>query len=102
MSSLDSPLLISTKLPALDDVQKQLKMLMDRLATYPKGGLMGDMMRKSLQQQIDAKRLQLDQLTHPSNQSGVPPAPEGPAILGPRIETPKVGFNDLKIFLPPR
>lgn len=101
MSSPALPLLISTKLPDVTEMQKQLQMLIDRLATYPLtgGGLMAAQTRKLLQKQIAEKRAQINDLT---GQTGVPPAPDAPAILGPRIETPKVGINDLKILLPPR
>lgn len=102
MSSPALPLLISTKLPDLGELQKQLQGLMDRLATYPvNGGRFYTSQRQTLQKQIDATRAQLKELTG-GDTSGVPPAPDKPAILGPRIETPKVGLNDLKILLPPR
>lgn len=100
MSSLSLPLLVSQKI-SIEDVQNDLKLLMDRMATMPAdgGGMFSQLNRKLLQKQIDAKRAQLTDLT---GNNGVPPAPDKAAILGPRIETPKVGFNDLKIFLPPR
>ena|SRR2546425_8583484 len=115
MSSPALPLLVSTKLPSLEELNTRLKSLMARLDTY--GGLgpnpaygspqlmiqqsqFNGWQRKSLQQQIDQTKQQISQLQNPTDQSGVPPAPDAGAIFGPRIEAPKVGFNDLKINLP--
>jgi len=101
MSSPVLPLLVSTKLPSLEELTVQLNALMARMATYQgKTGMWNDFQRQSLQQQITKKQQQLSQLKNPTDQSGVPPAPDAGAIFGPRIEVPKVGFDDLKINLP--
>jgi len=101
MSSPVLPLLVSTKLPSLDELTTQLNALKARLATYDgmAPSIWSFTQRGSLQKQITQKQQQLSQLTNPTDQSGVPPAPDAGAIFGPRIETPKVGFNDLKINL---
>jgi len=102
MSSPVQPsLLVSTKLPSLEELTTQLNAFMARLATYEgKNSWFANVQRQSLQQQITKKQQQIEQLQHPTDQSGVPPAPDAGAIFGPRIEVPKVGFDDLKITLP--
>lgn len=94
-------LLVSTRLPSLEELTTQLNGLMARLATYEgKSSMFAYIQRKTLQENITKKQQQITQLQHPTDQSGVPPAPDAGAIFGPRIETPKVGFDDLKINLP--
>lgn len=56
--------------------------------------------RQRLMDQIASKQKMLDFLKNPTDQSGVPPAPDAAPILGPTITAPKVGINDLKISLP--
>lgn len=109
MSSPVQPsLLVSTRLPSLEELTNQLNVLQARLATYsPLAMHMGAktswfamQQRQMLQEQITKKQQQIEQFPHPVDQSGVPPAPDAGAIFGPRIEVPKVGFDDLKINLP--
>jgi hypothetical protein len=94
-------LFISTRLPSLEELTSQLNALQARLATYQ--GItsgFGNLQRRNLQELITKKQQQIDQSSHPTDQSGVPPAPDAGAIFGPRIEVPKVGFDDLRINLP--
>jgi hypothetical protein len=78
-------------------------MLQDRLATYANNGsVFADLQRQNIQKLIADKQAKMSELSAPDQQSGVPPAPDKAAIFGPRIETPMVGLNDLKILLPPR
>lgn len=99
-----TPLLISTKLPSVVDIQKRIDTLKQQLAAYPAtgGSLFVTVQRKALQAALDQQQKALQQAQRPEDQSGVPPAPDKAPILGPRIEAPKVGLNDLKIILPPR
>ena len=104
MSSPVLPLLVSTRLPTVAEIQAQIQRLTEQLSVYTTGPKAGDFFagvrRGQIQKQLDAKTKQLNQLQNPTDQSGVPPAPDAPATFGPRIEVPKVGFDDLKINLP--
>jgi hypothetical protein len=94
-------LLVSTRLPSLEELTGELNSLQARLATYEgKEGWFANIQRRTLQEKVTQKQKQITQLQHPTDQSGVPPAPDAGAIFGPRIEVPKVGFDDLKINLP--
>lgn len=100
-SLVPGSLKVSQKLPGTGQLSKEIADLQAKLSGV-KGGFMGDLVRRSLQDQIQQKQTLLRSITNPSSAAGVPPAPDAPAILGPRIEPPKVGVNDLKIMLPTR
>lgn len=94
-----SPYIVSTALPTLADLQAEIDELTRHLASLTSNPFIGGARRPQLEKQLKAKQSLFDQLKSPSDRSGVPPAPEAPPILGSRIETPKVGLDDLKIFL---
>ena len=106
-----APYIVSKPLPSFSDIQSEIDSLtatlqrMDASPFIPQssssfGYFTREFLRRDVEGRLKAKQKVLDSLTHPSRDSGIPPAPEGPAVLGPRIATPKVGLDDLKIFLP--
>jgi len=103
-----APYIASKPLPSFSDLQSEIEALTEQLSKMPPLSssmsptpfITSGMVRRSLESRLAEKQKILDSLTHPSRNTGVSPAPEGPAILGPRIATPKTGLDDLKIFLP--
>jgi hypothetical protein len=106
---------VSRALPTFSDLQEEIDGLTKQIqdmqdpTKQPRtsvGGMSGfstmPFFLDSLKKKLAAKQQVLDSLINPTDKSGVPPAPVGPAVLGPRIEPPKVGLNDLQIQLPAR
>lgn len=118
---------VSARLPSVTDVQGQIDRLTAQLnaldTRQPFGALQSPLIpntanpsavdstikspfftfqgqRQRLEAQIAAQQKVLDSLKNPTDQSGVPPAPDAAPVLGPSISMPKVGINDLKIPLP--
>lgn len=121
---------VSARLPSVTDVQGQIDRLTAQLnaldTQQPFGALKSSLIpngipanssngfdlsikspfftfqgqRQRLEAQIAAQQKVLDSLKNPTDQSGVPPAPDAAPVLGPSISMPKVGINDLKIPLP--
>lgn len=94
-SLLPLTLQVSQRLPSLASLDAEIAKLQTQLRVG--GGLASQaVIQKSLDEKLALRKTILD----PSVAQGVPPAPEGPGLFGPRIEAPKVGVNDLKILLP--